>query len=91
MLQNLYQTPLKSCLLYTSTKKIDVVAITDALRLYALWSGVRLALLAMPVLAGFLSSFHVEKLATLKDEFLKIDLLTFDAWSSPFACADTVM
>ena len=28
------------------TKKIDVVAITGALRLYALWSGVRLALLA---------------------------------------------
>ena len=39
------------------TKKIDVVAITDALRLYALWSGVRLALLAMPVLAGFLTYY----------------------------------
>lgn len=37
------------------------------------------------------SSFHVEKLATLKVEFLKINLLAFDAWSSPFACADTVM
>ena len=39
------------------TKKIDVVAITDALRLYALWSGVRLALLAMPVLAVFLTYY----------------------------------
>lgn len=39
------------------TKKIDVVAITGALRLYALWSGVRLALLAMPVLAGFLTYY----------------------------------
>ena len=39
------------------TKKIDVVAITDALRLYALWSGVRLALLAVPVLAGFLTYY----------------------------------
>lgn len=38
-------------------KKIDVVAITDALRLYALWSGVRLALLAVPVLAGFLTYY----------------------------------
>lgn len=39
------------------TKQIDVVAITDALRLYALWSGVRLALLAVPVLAGFLTYY----------------------------------
>ena len=39
------------------TKQIDVVAITDALRLYVLWSGVRLALLAVPVLAGFLTYY----------------------------------
>ena len=39
------------------TKKIDVFAISDALRLYALWSGVRLALLAIPVLAGFLTYY----------------------------------
>ncbi|WP_308757570.1 hypothetical protein [uncultured Bacteroides sp.] len=38
-------------------KKIDAVAISDALRLYALWSGVRLALLAIPVLAGFLTYY----------------------------------
>ena len=38
-------------------KQIDVVAITDALRLYVLWSGVRLALLAVPVLAGFLTYY----------------------------------
>lgn len=34
-------------------RKIDVVTLPEALRLYALWSGVRLALLAIPVLAGF--------------------------------------
>jgi uncharacterized membrane-anchored protein len=38
-------------------KKIDLVAISQALRLYALWSGVRLAILAMPVLAGFLTYY----------------------------------
>lgn len=38
-------------------KKIDAVAISDALRLYALWSGIRLALLAIPVLAGFLTYY----------------------------------
>ena len=35
------------------------VAITDALRLYVLWSGVRLALLAVPVLAGFLTYYMI--------------------------------
>ena len=30
-------------------RKIDVVTLPEALRLYALWSGVRLALLAIPV------------------------------------------
>lgn len=34
------------------TKKIDIVGISQALGLYVFWSGVRLALLAMPVLAG---------------------------------------
>ena len=38
-------------------KKIDAVAIQDALRLYALWCGMRLALLAIPVLAGFLTYY----------------------------------
>ncbi|WP_297329925.1 hypothetical protein [uncultured Bacteroides sp.] len=38
-------------------KKIDVVTISQALRLYTFWSGVRLALLAIPVLAGFLSYY----------------------------------
>ena len=35
-------------------RKIDVVTLPEALRLYALWSGVRLA---MPVLAGFLTYY----------------------------------
>lgn len=35
-------------------RKIDVVTLPEALRLYILWSGVRLALLAIPVIAGFL-------------------------------------
>lgn len=39
------------------TKKIDVVSISQALRLYAFWSGVRLALLAVPVLAGFFTYY----------------------------------
>ena len=39
------------------TRKIDVVTLPEALRLYALWSGVRLALLAIPVLAGFLTYY----------------------------------
>lgn len=38
-------------------KRIDVATLPDALRLYALWSGVRLALLAVPVLAGFLTYY----------------------------------
>lgn len=38
-------------------RKIDVVAIPEALRLYTFWSGVRLALLAVPVLAGFLTYY----------------------------------
>lgn len=38
-------------------KKIDVVAISEALRLYVLWSGARLAVLALPVLAGFLTYY----------------------------------
>lgn len=38
-------------------KKIDAVAIQDALRLYSLWCGARLALLAIPVLAGFLTYY----------------------------------
>lgn len=39
------------------TRKIDAAAITDALRLYALWSGVRLVLLALPVWAGLLTYY----------------------------------
>lgn len=38
-------------------RRIDVATLPDALRLYALWSGVRLALLAVPVLAGFLTYY----------------------------------
>lgn len=38
-------------------KKMDVVGISQALRLYTFWSGVRLALLALPVLAGFLTYY----------------------------------
>ena len=40
-------------------RKIDAVSISDALRLYVLWSGVRLALLAIPVVAGFLTYYMV--------------------------------
>lgn len=39
-------------------RKIDAVTLPEALRLYALWSGVRLALLAIPVLAGF-STYYI--------------------------------
>ena len=39
-------------------RKIDVVTLPEAL-LYALWSGVRLALLAIPVLAGFFTYYIV--------------------------------
>ena len=38
-------------------RKIDAVAITEALRLYVVWSGIRLALLAVPVLMGFLTYY----------------------------------
>lgn len=38
-------------------KKIDRAAISDALRLYALWSGARLVLLTVPVLAGMLAYY----------------------------------
>ena len=41
----------------TIIRKIDVVTLPEALRLYALWSGVRLALLAIPVLAGFFTYY----------------------------------
>lgn len=39
------------------TKRIDVVTIQEALRLYTFWSGVRLALLAVPVVSGFLTYY----------------------------------
>lgn len=35
-------------------RKIDVATLPEALRLYAFWSSVRLVLLAIPVLVGFL-------------------------------------
>lgn len=38
-------------------KKIDTMAISDALQMYALWSGLRLALLAIPLVAGFLTYY----------------------------------
>lgn len=38
-------------------KKIDIVTISEALSLYAFWSGVRLILLAIPMLAGFLTYY----------------------------------
>lgn len=38
-------------------KKIDVVSLPVALRLYALWSGVRLFLLVLPVLSGLLTYY----------------------------------
>lgn len=38
-------------------KKIDIVTISQALRLYVFWSGVRLAILAIPVFAGFLTYY----------------------------------
>lgn len=41
------------------TRKIDVVTLPRALRLYRLWGNVRLALLAMPVLAGLLTYYMV--------------------------------
>lgn len=38
-------------------KKIDNVDILQALRLYFFWSGIRLAILVMPLLAGFLTYY----------------------------------
>lgn len=38
-------------------RKIDVVTLPEALRLYVWWSGVRLALLAVPVAVGFLTYY----------------------------------
>ncbi len=38
-------------------KKIDTVSLPEALRLYLLWSSVRLILLAIPVLAGFFTYY----------------------------------
>lgn len=38
-------------------RKIDVVALPEALRLYVLWNGIRLALLAIPVIVGFLTYY----------------------------------
>lgn len=38
-------------------RKIDTVSLPDALRLYLLWSSVRLILLAIPVLAGFFTYY----------------------------------
>ena len=35
------------------TRKIDIAALPKALRLYALWSDIRLILLSLPVLSGF--------------------------------------
>lgn len=46
-------------------RKIDVVTLPEALRLYALWSGVRLALLAIPVLAGFFTYYIVSSTGVL--------------------------
>lgn len=39
------------------TRKIDAVTLPQALRLYGLWSNVRLALLALPVVAGLLTYY----------------------------------
>lgn len=38
-------------------KKIDKVDILQALRLYYFWSGIRMAILVMPLLAGFLAYY----------------------------------
>ena len=38
-------------------KKIDLVTISQALRLYVFWSAMRLSILALPVLAGFLTYY----------------------------------
>lgn len=38
-------------------RKIDRVSLPEALRLYTFWSGVRLGLLALPVLSGFFTYY----------------------------------
>lgn len=38
-------------------RKMDMETLPEALRLYALWSGVRLVLLAIPALAGFFTYY----------------------------------
>lgn len=40
-------------------RRIDTVAIQDALRLYSFWCRIRLALLAIPVLAGFFTYYMI--------------------------------
>lgn len=39
------------------TRKIDIAALPKALRLYALWSDIRLVLLSFPVLTGFFTYY----------------------------------
>ncbi|MGP1537761.1 hypothetical protein [Bacteroides heparinolyticus] len=39
------------------TRKIDIAAFPKALRLYALWSDIRLVLLSLPVLTGFFTYY----------------------------------
>ncbi|MCI6213685.1 hypothetical protein [Bacteroides heparinolyticus] len=39
------------------TRKIDIAALPKALRLYALWSDIRLVLLSLPVLTGFFTYY----------------------------------
>ena len=39
------------------TRKIDIAALPKALRLYALWSDLRLVLLSLPVLTGFFTYY----------------------------------
>ncbi|WP_373724085.1 hypothetical protein [Bacteroides heparinolyticus] len=39
------------------TRKIDIAALPKALRLYALWSDIRLILLSLPVLTGFFTYY----------------------------------
>ncbi|WP_373759737.1 hypothetical protein [Bacteroides heparinolyticus] len=39
------------------TRKIDIATLPKALRLYALWSDIRLVLLSLPVLTGFFTYY----------------------------------
>ncbi len=39
------------------TRKIDIAALPKALRLYALWSDIRLVLLSLPLLTGFFTYY----------------------------------